>query len=340
MRRKRLGMSFGGSRHDAALALLTAGLFVAIAARYPQFASAAGLRDGLDDTSILILLALGQMLVMLTRAIDLSVAAGVALTGMCVALINQQMPGVPVAWLVSGAALLGAALGAVNGLLVWQLRVPPIVVTLGTLAIFRGATYLVSGGRWVNSGDMSPGFLSLVRARWGGLTFLSWLAIVGVLLAAGFLRYSAAGRSLYVAGNNPEAARNVGVEAGRAQCLAFVLNGLLAGLCGYLWVARYAVAYTEVASGFELTVIAACVIGGVSISGGSGTVLGVLLGCLFLGVIKNALPLLAVSPFWQMAMSGAVIVAAAVLNAMSAHGPQRRRILETSAVNESRGSHP
>jgi rhamnose transport system permease protein len=328
MRPKRLWTRLADSRHNAGLALLTALLFVAVAARYPQFASAAGLRDTFDDTSILILLALGQMLVMLTRAIDLSVAATVALTGMCVALINQAMPVVALPWLVLSAALLGAALGAVNGLLVWGLRIPPIVVTLGTLAIYRGLTYLVSHGRWVNSGDMSPLFLSLVRERWGGVTLLSWLAITGALLAACFLRYSTAGRSLYVAGDNPEGARNVGVDVGRTQCLAFVCNGVLAGLCGYLWVARYAVAYTEIASGFELSVIAACVIGGVSIAGGSGTVVGVLLGCLFLGVIKNALPLLGVSPFWQMAISGVVIVAAAVLNATATRAPQRQRILE------------
>jgi rhamnose transport system permease protein len=330
MRAKPFWMRPGGSSHNAGLVLLTAVLFVAVATRYRQFASATALRDCFDDTSILILLALGQMLVMLTRAIDLSVAATVALTGMCVALINQAMPGVALPWLVLSAVLLGAALGAINGLLVWQLQIPPIVVTLGTLAIYRGATYLVSSGHWVNSVDMSPGFLSLVRERWGGITLLSWLAIAGVLLTACFLGYSAMGRNLYAAGNNPEAARYVGVDVGRAQCLAFVLNGGLAGLCGYLWVARYGVAYTDIASGFELTVIAACVIGGVSIAGGSGTVLGVLLGCLFLGVIKNALPLLGVSAFWQTAISGAVIVMAAVLNAAGMRGPQRQRILESS----------
>jgi rhamnose transport system permease protein len=328
MSAKRLWTRLADSRHDAGLALLTAFLFIAVAARYPQFASATGLRDSFDDTSILILLALGQMLVMLTRAIDLSVAASVALTGMGVALINQATPALALPWLLLIAALLGAVLGAVNGLLVWALEIPPIVVTLGTLAIYRGLTYLVSQGRWVNSGDMSPAFLSLVREHWGGVTLLSWLAIAGTVLVACGLRYSTAGRSLYVAGGNPEGARNVGVDVGRTQCLAFVCNGMLAGLCGYLWVARYAVASTEIASGFELTVIAACVIGGVSVAGGSGTVMGVLLGCLFLGVIKNALPLLGVSPFWQMAISGVVIVSAAVLNAAGTRAAQRQRILE------------
>jgi rhamnose transport system permease protein len=320
----------GRSRHNLGLAFLTAALFALVAARYPQFASAAALRDTFDDTSILIILALGQLLVLLTRAIDLSVAATVALTGMCVALINQVMPDVALPWLVLGAALFGAGLGGLNGLLVWQLQIPSIVVTLGTLAVYRGATFLVSHGRWVNSSDMSTSFLGLVRERWAGVTLLSWLAIAAVPLTACLLRYTVFGRHLYAAGDNPQAARYVGVEVGRVQCGAFVVNGALAGLCGYLWVARYAVAYTDIASGTELTVIAACVIGGVSIAGGSGSVFGVLLGCLFLGVIKNALPLLAVSPFWQMAISGAVIVAAAVFNASGTRAPARQRILEIS----------
>ena len=117
----------------------------------------------------------------------------------------------------------------------------------------------------------------------------------------------------------------------RTQCIAFTIAGALAGLCGYLWVARFAIASADVAQGFELTVIAACVIGGVSIAGGVGTVMGVVLGCLFLGLIRNALPLLGISPFWQMAISGAVIVIAVVINAR-VQLQSRRRILEASAA--------
>jgi rhamnose transport system permease protein len=141
------------------------------------------------------------------------------------------------------------------------------------------------------------------------------------------MRYSAIGRRFYVAGNNPQAAAYAGVSVGQTQFLAFLISGAIAGLCGYLWVARFAVAYTDVASGFELQVIAACVIGGISIGGGVGTVAGVLLGCLFLGVLKNALPLLGVSPFWQTAVSGLVITAAVIINARDPSAG-RRRILE------------
>jgi len=316
------------AHRSAGLALITASLFAAVTAFYPQFATLANARDSLDDTAILILLALGEMFVILTGAIDLSVAANVAFTGLCVALMNHAAPGIPVGLLLAAAVGIGACLGLLNGVLVWQLSIPPIVVTLGTLAIFRGLAYIISGGGWVNSGDMSMAFMDLPRRVWMGLSLLSWLATLSVALAVIFLRFSATGRHLYAAGNNPKAAAYVGVNVGRAQCIAFMVCGALAGLSGYLWVARFAVAYSGIANGFELTVIAACVIGGISITGGSGTVVGLLFGCLFLGVIKNALPLLGVSAFWQMAVSGAVIVGAVTANA--AHRTPRQRILEAA----------
>jgi rhamnose transport system permease protein len=160
---------------------------------------------------------------------------------------------------------------------------------------------------------------------------MSWLAIVGVVIAGVALYHSATGRRFFAAGSNPSAAAYVGIDVGRTQCLAFTIAGAIAGLCGYLWVARFAIASADVAQGFELTVIAACVIGGVSIAGGAGTVTGVVLGCMFLGIIRNALPLLGVSPFWQMAISGAVIVGAVVINSR-ARGDARQRILERSAA--------
>jgi rhamnose transport system permease protein len=317
---------------DAGLALLTLGLALLLAVRFPTFRDAAGLAGFFDDTAILILLALGQMLVIVTRGIDLSVAANVALSGMAVALLNHSHPDWPVPLLVLLSAALGLALGLGNGALVWLLEMPPIVVTLGTMAIFRGAVYLLSGGRWVTSDKMTPGFQLLMRHGFLGLTALTWLTILAVLSAACWLRYARTGRRLYMAGGNPAAAAYLGVSAGRMQCLAFGISGTLAGLCGYLWVTRYAVAYTDVAQGFELQVIAACVIGGVSVAGGVGTVTGVLFGCLFLGLIRTALPLAGISPFWQMAVSGLVITVAVVLNARRSARGRRRHILESAGT--------
>jgi rhamnose transport system permease protein len=318
------------TRRDAVLALVTLVLIVGISLRFPQFAAPGNLAEVLNDSSILILLALGQMLVILVRGVDLSVASNLALCGMIAALFNRSFPDAGVAPAIALALVSGTALGAFNGLLVWRLRLPAIVVTLGTLSIYRGLIYVLSEGTWINSNEMSPAFLDLTRARFLGLSMVSWLALCGAAFFWALLRFTTFGRNLYASGGSPSAAAHAGIDAGRMQFFAFTISGALAGLCGYLWVSRFAVAYTDVALGFELQVIAACLIGGVSIAGGVGTTLGVMTGCLFLGVLMNSLPLVGVSPFWQMAVNGLVITTAAILNARSA-GPTQRRILEAGA---------
>ncbi|MET3896805.1 rhamnose transport system permease protein [Devosia sp. UYZn731] len=296
-----------------ALAILL--LLVLVTARFPRFAAPGNLLTIFNDTSILMMLALGQMTVILTRSIDLSMAANLALTGMIVAMTNAAFPGVPIPLLIAGCVIVGGILGAFNGVLVWKLNIPPIVVTLGTLTIYRGLIFVISGGAWVNAAQMSPDFVALQRGAFLGLPILSWFAIVVALLFWLLMTRTPLGRSLYAIGVNPTASVYTGIDVGRTKFLAFTIAGAVSGLAGYLWISRYVIASTEVASGYELTIIAACVIGGVSIVGGIGTVTGVLLGALFLGVINNALPVINISPFWQMAISGSAILLAVILNA-------------------------
>jgi rhamnose transport system permease protein len=307
-------------------------LVLLIATRSSNFASPRNLLLIFNDTSILIMLALGQMLVILTRAIDLSMAATLALCGMVVALLNVAFPEVPVVMLLGGAGLLGGALGALNGILVWKLSIPPIVVTLGTLTIYRGMIYVLAGGAWVNAHQMTDSFKALPRTEFLGISLLSWLGMIMVALFYMLATRLPLGRAFYAAGINPTAATYAGIDVGRTRFLAFTFAGAVAGLCGYLWVARYAVAYVDVAGGFELTIIAACVIGGVSIAGGIGTVAGTVLGALFLGVVNNGLPVIGVSPFWQMAISGAAIIAAVIFNARSERKPGRIILKEAESA--------
>lgn len=318
------------AQREALLAVAIALLLVAIAARFPAFILPGNLAAVFNDTAILLILVIGQMAVILTRAIDLSVAANLALTGMICALLNAAHPDLPLLLLMLAAALSGLLLGAVNGLLVWKLGMPSIVVTLGTLTIYRGLAFLISHGRWVNAHEMSASFLGFPRAEIFGLPVLSWLAVIVLGLAWFAFKRLPLGRAFYAVGGNPTAAVYVGIEVGRTRFIAFCLAGLLSGLSGYLWVSRYAVAYVDIANGFELDVIAACVIGGVSIAGGIGSVGGAILGALFLGIIKNALPVINVSPFWQMAISGAIIIIAVIIN-VRAERSQGRRILRQAA---------
>jgi rhamnose transport system permease protein len=303
------------TRRDLAFGGLTLLLFVAVTIAFPEFAAPRNVLGLLDDTAILIVLALAQMLVILVRGIDLSIAANLALCGMLAALFNRAYPGAGVLPVLLLTLAAGGLLGAFNGLLVWKLRLPPIVVTLGTMSIYRGVIFLLSQGAWVNENEMSRAFTAFPRIQVAGLTVLTWLALlvfVGFLVA---LRRSRLARDLYAAGGNPHAAEYSGIDAGRAQFIAYTICGALAGICGYLWVARFAVAYTDIGLGFELSVIAACLIGGVSIAGGTGSAVGVLLGCLFIGIIRSSLPLVGISAFWQMFINGAVILGAVLVSA-------------------------
>lgn len=317
------------ARRDLAFAALTLALFLAVTFAFPGFATPRNLAGLLDDTAILIMLALGQMLVILVRGIDLSIAANLALCGMIAAVVDRAWPGAGVAPVLAITLVSGAVLGAFNGLLVWKLRLPPIVVTLGTMSIYRGAIYLLSKGAWVNENEMSRGFLAFPRHEFLGLTLLSWLAIVVAAVFMIALRRSRVARDLYAAGGNPEAANYSGIDAGRMQFIAYTICGAIAGVCGYLWVARFAVAYTDIALGFELSVIAACLIGGVAIAGGVGSAVGVVLGCLFIGIIRSSLPLVGISAFWQMFINGVVILIAVLLSARQRD--YKRAILEARA---------
>lgn len=304
-------------------------LLALVASRFPGFVAPSNLANVFNDTAPLIILALGQMVVILTRCIDLSVAANLALTGMAAAMVNVAFPDLPIPAIIVIALSLGAVMGAFNGLLVWKLSIPPIVVTLGTMTIFRGLIFLLSDGKWVNSHEMSPAFTGFPRAEILGLPVLSWVAIVSVIVFGVMMARTAFGRAIFAVGGNPHAAVYTGINVGKTQFWAFVASGALAGLTGYLWVARYAVAYVDIAGGFELEVVAACVIGGISIAGGVGSVGGAVLGAIFLGVVKNALPVVNISPFWQLAISGSAILIAVVFNARS--GRANGRIILKSA---------
>lgn len=318
-------------RRETALAAIVIVLILLVGAKAPVFVTPGSLKQLFSDTSSLIILALGEMFVILSGAIDLSVAANLALTGMLMAMLSVSAPHLPGIVFLLLAALLGLGLGALNGVLVWRVGIPSIVVTLGTLSIYRGVIFPLRGGAWVNSNEMSHAFLGFPRMAFG-LDLFSWIAVVIGLGVWFVLAHARFGRKFYAAGGNPRAAVYTGIDPGREQFLAFCISGTLAGLCGYLWVARYAVAYVDTALGFELQVIAACVIGGVSIAGGIGTVIGCVLGGVFLGVIKNALPTVGISPFWQMGISGLVIVVAVILNARSERR-QGRRILRPAAAS-------
>ncbi len=312
------------ARREITLLVIIVLLVAAVGIRAPRFLQPGRQLSILNDTIILLMLTLGQLAVILTAGIDLSVASNLAFTGMAVAMWNMMMPGVPMIVLVGASILIGASLGAFNGVMVAVGKVPPIIMTLGTMSVYRGMVFLISGGAWVSAHQMSPAFRGFARFSFLGLPSLVWIGVLTTGLVYLFLNHTKGGRELYAVGDNETAAGFVGVSATRAKIKAFVLSGAIAGLTGLLWVSRYASAQNDTAIGFELETVAAAVIGGVSIMGGSGSVPGVVLGAVFLGIVKNALTVIGVSPFWQMAIQGGVILIAIVANTLMDRRNQAR----------------
>ena len=302
---------------EIVLLFVIVSMILIISLRFPAFIKPENLLAVFNDSAPLMILAIAQMIVILTRCIDLSVAAILALTGMICAMVNVVFPELPIIFIILTSIMTGLLLGAINGFFVWIIRIPPIVVTLGTMTIYRGLIFVISEGKWVNAHEMSDGFKAFPRYEFLNLPTLSWTAIIVIILFSFLLSRLPLGRAFYAVGGNPQASVYAGLNVGRTQFFAFVLSGGLSGLVGYLWVSRYSVAYVDIAIGFELDVVAACVIGGIAIMGGVGSLIGAVQGALFLGIIKNALPVINISPFWQMAISGSAIVTAVILNTKS-----------------------
>jgi len=298
-------------------------LCAAFQIRNHNFLTLSNIRDLLADTAILGILSVGMMMVLLTAGIDLSIGATLALAGMVSALTVFAIPTIsPALSLLEGIAI-GVAAGALIGLLISRFNVLPIIATLGFMNILRGITYVVSGGAWVSSYQMSDGFKSLASGTVLGVRGLVLIAVVIFVIFAYFINHTRTGRQIYAVGSNAAAADISGIPRRRIILLVYVIMGALAGLAGVLWVAKFASAQGDTATGYELSVIAATVLGGVSISGGSGKVSGLILGTILLGILNNALPLINVSPFWQQAIQGVVILAAVLTNVIVKRNNQR-----------------
>jgi len=285
-----------------------------VALRAPAFLTMTNFRDILLNISILSIVALAQAMILITHGIDLSVSSMIGLVAMMVAFVMKQSPEFPVSAVALLGMALGAALGALNGTIISYGKVPPIIATLGTLSIYRGMVFFYSGGTWINSYELPRSFKLLSKGTPLCLPNMVIIALVFAALVYFFLNYTRTGRDIYAVGSNPEAAQMAGIRRQRVIFLVYLLSGLASGLAAVLWASRFESAQTNTALGFELQTVAAAVVGGVSTSGGVGTVPGVLLGALLLGLIENALPLVRISPFWQLAAQGLLILIAVVID--------------------------
>jgi rhamnose transport system permease protein len=284
----------------------------------PRFVEAQGIRDLLLNASVVAVLAAGQTLVVVTRNVDLSVGSTLGLSAFLTAQTFADHPDIPIVLGLLVGVLVGLVCGVVNGLLVAVGRVPSLVVTLGTLYVFRGIDFALAQGTQINATNLPDDLLDLGNGRLFGVPVLVLITLAVVAVAALYLRSYRSGRDLYAIGSNPEAAVLAGIPVPRRVFTAFLLSGAVAGLAGALWVARYGTVDAAAGTGLELQVVAAVVVGGVAIFGGSGTVVGAALGALLLGTIASCLVVLRIPAFWQQAISGALLIGAITVDRLLA----------------------
>ncbi|MFB8109909.1 ABC transporter permease [[Kitasatospora] papulosa] len=288
-----------------ALVLLILGTYLA----NPLFLSDQGIKDLLLNASILVLLAVGQSAVVITRNIDLSVGSVVGLSAFaCGTFVAGTDHGVLTVMLLGIA--MGVVCGLVSGALVSFGGVPALVVTLGMLYVIQGVDYWWAQGEQISASEVPEAVLGLGSGSVLGVPYLPLIALVLLAATAYFLRSYRSGRELYAIGSSPEAARLAGIPIRRRVLAAYAFSGAVAGFAGALWLARFGTVVADNAHGWELTVVSAVVVGGVAITGGTGTVWGAALGALLLTTIGSVLVVLKVDSFWQGAITGALLLLA------------------------------
>jgi rhamnose transport system permease protein len=290
-------------------------LFVAVTASVqPRFLDAANIQFILVDTTVFALLALGETMVVISRNVDLSIGSTLGLSAYLSASLFASHPSLPIPVVFLAGLGIGLACGVANGILVAGGRVPSLVVTLATLYIIRGIGILTVGGKEVVESSLPAAFLQIPRATVFGIPDVALAVAVVIGIGAYYLRTFRSGRDLYAIGSNPDAARLAGLKVGRRVFTAFAVSGAIAGLAGVLWAAQYGTIDSSAGTGYELQVVSAVVVGGVAIFGGSGGVVGAALGALLLATVSTALYVLGISPFWDQAIWGFLLLVAIALD--------------------------
>ena len=302
-----------GSR-EFLLAVIVVAMFVIVSLINPAFFSFDSVTGMLKNNAVTMVMALGMLGVMLVGGIDISITSTLALSGMAIGMLLKygHIASTPLAFVI--AIAIGAACGFLVGLVISRADVPPIIATMGFMYIYRAMGYLISnGGEWAGAAALGS-FKNFGTDQVLGLSKVIWVILFCYVVFFVVMKWTRVGRQVYAVGSNAEAAEVSGIKVRNIKLMVHTVMGLLAGLSGALQVAVYASAMPDMATGTEMDVIAACVIGGVSMSGGRGSVIGALFGALIMAMIPKALPLLHIDALWQNTIKGVMILAVVVIN--------------------------
>ncbi len=294
--------------------------------RNPNFLTFNVINGIFKNYAYTMVLSFGMLLVLLIGGIDISVGATLALSGMSAAIMMKEgiLTSAGSVYLVS--TVIGLVCGLLIGLVIAKGKVIPIIATLGFQYIFRGLTYAISDSDWVGTSEMSMGFKQFAQNGVFGINHLICITIVVFILFFIVLKWTNFGRQIYAVGSNAEAAKISGIRIDRVKIAVYSICGAIAGLCGAMLTGYYATAQPDMATASEMDVIAACVIGGVSLNGGQGSAVGVLLGAITIAVISKSLSMVGINAFWQQALKGAIILFAVVINVLVQRAADRKTL--------------
>lgn len=302
---------------EALLAIAVIGLAIAVGLDNPRFLAARNLSDVLLGNAYIAVAAVGMSMVIVSGNIDISVGSLIGVLATLSGTLAVDGAPIVVTWLAP--IVVGVLVMALQGVVIAYLRIPAIVVTLGMLSILKGGLISVTGGKWIT--DLPNDFHLADIELFGVLPMPVFLMIVATILAAWWMRYSAPGRAIYAVGGNAEAARLCGVSQQRTVVMVFALHGFFAGIATLLYATQLRVIQSTVPPNLELTIITAAVVGGVSILGGVGTVIGSTLAAVLIAEIASALVFINVSPYWIRAVQGVLILATVIADIL-----RRRRM--------------
>jgi len=299
------------------LILIVLMVFLSIAT--DTFFTASNIFDVLLNSSFIAIMACGMTMVIITSGIDLSVGSVMGFVGMFMAIMMVDYSLPPIIAILLGLAM-GTLFGFINGLLVTRAKLPPFITTLGMMSVGRGLAYVMSGG-WPVSG-FPDSFMVSGQGHFLGIPLPVIYLLIVAIIAHVFLKYTVLGKHIYAVGGNEKAAKLVGIKSEKVILITYVINGFLAAVSGFLMTSWLGMAQPNAGQGYELDVIAATVIGGTSLSGGDGSILGAVLGAWIMATLRNGMILLRVSSFWQEIVIGVVIVVAVALDKMRSRGEE------------------
>ncbi len=301
---------------EAGVATMVAALVLGVSLFEPRFLSGETLRIFLLALPILLIVAAGETIVVIARHIDLSVGSIMGFAAIVAGIMFRDYPDTPLIVGFAVAVAVGAGLGLINGLTVSLFKLPSIIVTLGTLSLFRGLLFIVSDSRQIDPSELPEALMQMSQTS--PVFGIPWIVLIAITVTAAvwfLLRQTQLGRQIYAIGSNPEASELRGLRVRPVTLIVFTLSGALAGLAGIIYAARFGYVNPGITGvGFEFSVVAAIVIGGVSINGGVGGIVGAALGVILLTAVSVALPILGVSGLWQGAGYGLIILIALLLD--------------------------